>query len=180
MPTVHVSSHSEFTKAINGSKLVVVDFHATWCGPCKAIAPRFEKLSNEVTNVTFLKVDVDEHQSIARECSVTAMPTFQLYRNGKKLEEVVGADINTVERLVRKHASSSSSTGFPSSGGRVLGSGAPVAGGAGGGGGGMGQPKDTSYLLWGLAIGLLAYLFLTRNDPEKSGMSTFQRIYGGH
>ncbi|KAJ3055174.1 hypothetical protein HK097_011328 [Rhizophlyctis rosea] len=172
MPTVHVSSHSEFTKAINGTKLVVVDFHATWCGPCKAVAPRFEKLSNEVTNSTFLKVDVDQHQSIAQQCSVTAMPTFQLYRAGKKLGEVVGADINAVERLVRQHAGASSG-GFPTSGGRVLGTGAAASGSAAGGG--VGGQSGQSFLLWGLGIGLVAYLWWTKNDPDASGASTFYR-----
>ncbi|RKO91138.1 thioredoxin-like protein, partial [Blyttiomyces helicus] len=99
---IHISSAGEFSKYINGSKLVVVDFTATWCGPCKAVAPRFDKLARENPGVVFVKVDVDEQQAIARQHGVSAMPTFQFFRSGKKLNEVVGADIQKVERLVRE------------------------------------------------------------------------------
>jgi thioredoxin 1 len=51
---------AEFQKLINENALVVVDFHATWCGPCKLIAPKLAKFAGENTNVVFAKVDVDE------------------------------------------------------------------------------------------------------------------------
>ncbi|KAI8817332.1 thioredoxin-domain-containing protein [Fimicolochytrium jonesii] len=165
MPTIHVRSHAEFTKYTTGPKLCVVDFFATWCGPCKAIAPRFEKLSDQYTNVVFLKVDVDEHQSIARECSVSAMPTFHLYKSGKKLDEVVGADIVRVERLVSQHASGSS--GFPASGGRVLGTGAPVKGAAGGGAA-AGEALGPNYALWGVMGAVIFWLWWNKNDPSQN------------
>ncbi|KAJ3281342.1 hypothetical protein HK104_011520 [Borealophlyctis nickersoniae] len=113
--------------------------------------------------MTFLKVDVDEHQSISKECGVRAMPTFQIYRSGSKLAEVVGADIAKVERLVRQHASSSAGGGFPATGGRVLGSGAPAPrAGAGGDWGG-------GYVWYVAAAALLAYLWWTKNDPSMTG-----------
>lgn len=78
-----VTSKDEFnTELANaGSKLVVVDFFATWCGPCKRIAPAIEKMSQENTNVVFLKVDVDEVGDLAAELSVSAMPTFLFFKN---------------------------------------------------------------------------------------------------
>ncbi|KAJ3013524.1 UNVERIFIED_CONTAM: hypothetical protein HDU68_000643 [Siphonaria sp. JEL0065] len=123
---IAISSEAEFNKHIGGTKLVVVDFTATWCGPCKAVAPRFDALSGKFANVIFLKVDVDDQKGIASKYGVRAMPTFKLFKGGREIEEVVGADINKVERLVATHAAGSS--GFPSSGGRVLGSGAAPSG----------------------------------------------------
>merc|ERR1712035_131248 len=77
-----------------GDKLVVVDFTASWCGPCKQIGPHFEKLSNEAENknVIFLKVDVDDAQNVVKEWKIRAMPTFLFIKNGIKLTEIVGAD----------------------------------------------------------------------------------------
>lgn len=56
---------------------IVVDFSATWCGPCKMISPFFEELSLKYPNLVFLKVDVDACQGVAAECGIAAMPTFQ-------------------------------------------------------------------------------------------------------
>ncbi|XP_068611785.1 thioredoxin-like [Brachionichthys hirsutus] len=77
-----------------GGKLVVVDFTAAWCGPCKMIAPIFEAQSKlpENANVIFLKVDVDEATDVSSHCDVSSMPTFQFYKNGHKIEEFSGAN----------------------------------------------------------------------------------------
>ncbi|KAJ3114717.1 hypothetical protein HK100_001574 [Physocladia obscura] len=125
MAPMNITSEAEFSKYISSSKLTVVDFTATWCGPCKAVAPRFDALSTKHTNCNFLKVDVDQMKSIASTYGVRAMPTFMLFKSNSKLAEVVGADIGKVEQLVNTH-SSGSSGGFPSSGGHTL-SGAPTA-----------------------------------------------------
>ncbi|XP_034532154.1 thioredoxin-like isoform X2 [Notolabrus celidotus] len=86
----------------SGGKLVVVDFTATWCGPCQRIGPIFEALSKkpENSNVVFLKVDVDDASEVAQECKVNSMPTFQFYKNGEKIEEFSGADGPKLEKLV--------------------------------------------------------------------------------
>ena len=66
-----------------GDKLVVVDFHATWCGPCKMIAPKIALMADQYRDVVFLKVDVDEAEDVAAEYHVSAMPTFKFIKNGK-------------------------------------------------------------------------------------------------
>ncbi|XP_067012450.1 thioredoxin-2-like [Anabrus simplex] len=85
-----------------GDHLVVVDFYATWCGPCKMIAPKFDELADEYPEVTFLKVDVDECEDLAVEYEISAMPTFVFIRNKKKLESFSGANTNKLQAaLVR-------------------------------------------------------------------------------
>lgn len=85
-----------------GSKLVVVDFMASWCGPCHRIAPIFEELSRRYPKVVFLKVDVDECSETAQSQGVTAMPTFIFYRNKVKLGQVQGADAQAVENKIKE------------------------------------------------------------------------------
>ncbi|XP_068127458.1 thioredoxin-like [Hyperolius riggenbachi] len=75
-----------------GDKLLVIDFTAVWCGPCKRISPVFEALSHEYPDVLFYKVDVDNARDIAESCGIRAMPTFHFYKNGSKIDEICGAD----------------------------------------------------------------------------------------
>jgi len=86
-----------------GDKLVVVDFTATWCGPCQNIAPVFIKLAEEMPDVVFVKVDVDENDEVAGECGISAMPTFQFYKNGKKLDEFSGANEDKIRAGIAKN-----------------------------------------------------------------------------
>jgi thioredoxin 1 len=72
--------------------LVIIDFTATWCGPCKMIAPIYEKLSQEFPSVVFTKIDVDANEEATAECGVQAMPTFQFYKGGQKVGELQGAN----------------------------------------------------------------------------------------
>ena len=62
---------------------VVVDFYASWCGPCKMFAPIFEEASKENENYTFVKVDVDKFEELARRYGVMSIPTVIRFKNGK-------------------------------------------------------------------------------------------------
>ncbi|KAJ8679409.1 hypothetical protein QAD02_015196 [Eretmocerus hayati] len=92
--------HGELSNA--GTKLVVVDFTATWCGPCQRIAPVFEQLSTKYPNAVFLKVDVDKCAETAAGQGVSAMPTFIFYRNKTKLDLCQGADPAGLESKIRQ------------------------------------------------------------------------------
>lgn len=81
----------------------MIDAFATWCAPCKAIAPEIVKLSETHPDARFYKIDVDEHPEIAAELEVRAMPTFIFFKDGKKLEQVVGANKPAIEAVVVEH-----------------------------------------------------------------------------
>ncbi|KOC61011.1 Thioredoxin-like protein 1 [Habropoda laboriosa] len=85
-----------------GTKLVVVDFTATWCGPCQRIAPVFEQLSVKYPNAAFLKLDVDKCAETAAVQGVSAMPTFIFYRNQAKLGLCQGADPVGLESKIQQ------------------------------------------------------------------------------
>lgn len=96
----------ESATEIPAKGVVVIDFYANWCGPCKRIAPAFEELAGTFKNVTFLKVNVDESPDLTEQFDVNAMPTFVFLLDGKLFQTVEGADLNQIiailENLSRK------------------------------------------------------------------------------
>lgn len=75
----------------NGKGLVVVDFYATWCGPCKMLAPVFESLGEEMQNeARFVKVDIDQSLEIAQQFNISTVPTMMIFKDGKPVESLVG------------------------------------------------------------------------------------------
>ncbi|KAG8699416.1 hypothetical protein FRC08_005323 [Ceratobasidium sp. 394] len=107
MTIVHVTSVSQLDTILEAAKsqLVVIDFHATWCGPCHQIAPHYESLAASHPQVQFLKCDVDAAQDVSRKYSIRAMPTFVFIKNGKQIDLVRGANQRGLEASVKKHAS---------------------------------------------------------------------------
>ena len=87
-----------------GDKLVVIDFFATWCGACKTIAPCFEAMAEDMSNVVFLKVDVDEAEGIDEEFNISDLPTFVFLKKGEKVANLIGNDVEKLRDLVNKHA----------------------------------------------------------------------------
>nr|KAF6434758.1 thioredoxin domain containing 8 [Molossus molossus] len=68
-----------------GCKLVVVEFSAKWCGPCKRICPLVHAMSLQYQNVMFANVDVDDAQELAQNCHIRVVPTFQMYKQARKV-----------------------------------------------------------------------------------------------
>jgi len=100
---VHVSSADQYlsmTKQPN--KLVVVDFSAEWCGPCRAIRPKYDQLSKVYPDVVFLHVDIDELRALDDVRSINSVPTFRFYKNGPKAE-IVGANVTALENHIQKY-----------------------------------------------------------------------------
>ena len=89
-----------------GSALVVVDFFAEWCKPCKRIAPLLDQLASTHANrpdkIKFFKVDVDQSRELSAAQGVRSMPTIQFFRNGEKVHEIVGGDVAAIRAEVAK------------------------------------------------------------------------------
>jgi len=94
-----IKNSEDYKNAIK-NKVTIIDCHATWCGPCKMIAPHFERLSREVKGVEFFRMDVDEVPDVAAELGIRAMPTFFFFENGVKVSEFVGANWRGLEAHV--------------------------------------------------------------------------------
>ncbi|EGR46864.1 uncharacterized protein TRIREDRAFT_122900 [Trichoderma reesei QM6a] len=102
---VHVQSDGEWQSLLSKNSVVVADFYADWCGPCKMIAPHFERLAKEHSRpnkVAFAKVNVDNQANIARTNGVTAMPTFVIFHNGSTVQTIRGANPSALTEAVTK------------------------------------------------------------------------------
>ena len=114
MPVIEVSSTAEFDSYLlhgaPGSQLphnnqyVFVDFYADWCGPCKRFAPTLEKMSEQYTSVTFLKVNCDECPEVSDRYKVRSLPTFHMFKVGSTeptISPIQGADKTKVEGALK-------------------------------------------------------------------------------
>jgi len=98
-----ITSKAEWDALIQKSyqKVVVVEFYATWCGACKQMAPTFEALFQQYSNMIFAQVDVDTINPLA----VTKIPSFFYYQNGEKKEQVVGPNVKPLQTKTAAAAS---------------------------------------------------------------------------
>lgn len=92
MANIKILKSDEFeSEVLNSDKVTVVDFFATWCNPCRALAPILETAKTELGDkVNVVKIDVDESEDIARKYGVMSIPTMVVIKNGKELDRMVG------------------------------------------------------------------------------------------
>ncbi len=79
MSTVELD-HTNFEETVNGNDIVVVDFWAPWCGPCKSFAPIYEAVSEEIEGVVFAKVNTEDQQELAAHFQIRSIPTLMIFR----------------------------------------------------------------------------------------------------
>lgn len=84
---IHLENEN-YDEIVNGG-LVVVDFFATWCGPCKMLSPVLEDVSKDM-NIKIVKVDIDDHLDIAKRFGIMSVPTLLVYKNGNVVDKLVG------------------------------------------------------------------------------------------
>ncbi len=96
---------SNFSTALAGNGLLVVDFWAPWCGPCRMVAPAIEELAHQYAGqVTFGKLNVDENQVVASSFGVMSIPTIVVFYNGQAVERIVGAHPKThIEAVFKRY-----------------------------------------------------------------------------
>lgn len=95
----------EFEKIINESKPTIVDFFATWCGPCKMLSPILEKVEEDSKgDFNIVKVDVDESYDVAKKYGIMSVPTMIIFKDGDEQEKIVGLrQKNQIEEAVRNY-----------------------------------------------------------------------------
>ncbi|KAL8150184.1 hypothetical protein V2J09_019992 [Rumex salicifolius] len=93
-------AYFESTKSSN--KLIVIDFTASWCGPCKLIEPFFNELATKYTDVDFVKIDVDELMDVGRQFGVQTMPTFLFIKRGQEIDRTVGVKKEELQKKIDK------------------------------------------------------------------------------
>ena len=85
-----VINEAEFANEVKDG-LVLVDFYADWCGPCKMLAPVFEQAGEEMKNdATFLKVDIDQSMDLAQKFKIVSVPTLKVFKNGEEVDTLMG------------------------------------------------------------------------------------------
>ena len=84
-----IINSQEFDNTIE-SGVVVVDFFATWCGPCKMLSPVIDELSGELENVNFVKVDIDQSMDLAQKFKIVSVPTLKVFKNGEEVDTLMG------------------------------------------------------------------------------------------
>ena len=84
-----IINSQEFDNTIE-SGVVVVDFFATWCGPCKMLSPVIDELSGELENVNFVKVDIYQSKDLAQKFKIVSVPTLKVFKNGEEVDTLMG------------------------------------------------------------------------------------------
>ncbi|HIW22005.1 MAG TPA: thioredoxin, partial [Candidatus Dorea intestinavium] len=91
MATLHLTKDNYEQEVLKADKTVLVDFWASWCGPCKMVGPIIDEIANEVTDVKICKVNVDEQPELAKEYKVMSIPTLIVFKDGQMVKREVGA-----------------------------------------------------------------------------------------
>ena len=103
--TTSVTKENFTSEVLSNEKLVLVDFWAEWCGPCKQIAPRLEELAEKYSeNLNVCKVDVDANRDLALEYNVRSIPSLMIFKGGEMVDSLIGAvSLEELEDLVTRN-----------------------------------------------------------------------------
>ena len=91
MAVIHVTKENFESEVLKSDKPVFIDFWASWCGPCQMVSPVVEELAEEIDDVKFAKVNVDEQPDLARQFQIMSIPTMILLKDGKVVDTTIGA-----------------------------------------------------------------------------------------
>ena len=91
MSVIHVTKETFQKEVLQSDKPVLVDFWATWCGPCRMVGPILDEIAEEREDVKVCKIDVDAQSELATEYGIMSIPTLMVFENGKKINQALGA-----------------------------------------------------------------------------------------
>ncbi|KAK5681564.1 Thioredoxin-like protein 1 [Elasticomyces elasticus] len=169
---IDITSAQHFSSVLSSSRVVVADFWASWCGPCKAIAPLYAQLSTQLSRpatITFVKIDTDAQKDITRTYNITAMPTFLIFKAGREIKRIRGADpkgLNEAVKELAKEAGKADEAGSSTASGS--GSGSTV------GGIWTGAPAPKGYEDVTNTVDLLGLDFLNLSTETKDKRAVFE------
>ena len=86
----HINKDTFEKDVLKNKKLILVDFFATWCGPCQMLAPVLEKISNERSDIEIVKIDIDENMETAIKYGIDVVPTLKIFKNGTIINSLEG------------------------------------------------------------------------------------------
>jgi thioredoxin 1 len=96
-----ISTKEQFSDILNKHKMVLLKFGAPWCGPCRILAPKIEKLSEANPEVKFFEVDADSSSELVQQFKVSALPTVIVFRSDKVISRIEGANMKKIEEAVK-------------------------------------------------------------------------------
>ena len=96
---------NEFEEILKKEELFIVDFFATWCGPCKIFAPILEEVASDYNEgINFAKIDIDQNEELAMDYNIQAVPTIIFFKNGKEIERITGViSKSELQEIVKKN-----------------------------------------------------------------------------
>jgi len=93
-------SKGSFNKLINSERPILIDFHATWCGPCKMLSPIIQEIKEDFGDkIRVIKIDVDKNPELSKKLEIMSMPTMMIFKNGKNLWRTVGVQTKSAIAL---------------------------------------------------------------------------------
>ena len=91
MSVININKSNFEEEVVNSDKKVLLDFWASWCGPCRMVAPIVDEIADERTDIKVGKVNVDEEQELTMRFGITSIPTLIVFENGEEINRIVGA-----------------------------------------------------------------------------------------
>jgi thioredoxin 1 len=98
----YITDSSTEQIALNENKAIIC-FSATWCGPCKKIKPLYHEIAENNKDINFYEVDIDDREELVTKFNIKSIPTFILLKEGNKINELVGSNINELSTLIKNH-----------------------------------------------------------------------------